>query len=55
MDVYWSIERCGWVPCKGPADPLATPWSLAAEPAIAPGPVPDMPLQRTDSAVPVER
>lgn len=45
MDVYWSIERCGWVPCRGPQDPLATPWSVpSAEPA--PGPVPDLPHQR---------
>lgn len=55
MDVYWSIERCGWVPCRGPADPLATPWSVAAEPEDEPGPVPDLPLQRDVPQVAAER
>jgi hypothetical protein len=54
MDVYWSIERCGWVPCRAPADPLATPWSVAAAPAPEPEPVPDLPHQRPTGPVPVE-
>ena len=49
MDVYWSIERCGWVPSRGPQDPLATPWSLASEPEQAPAP--DLPHQRVREAV----
>ena len=54
MDVYWSIERCGWVPCRGPVDPLATPWGLAATPAPEPDPVPDLPHQRAVRPAPVE-
>ena len=45
MDVYWSIERCRWVPSRPPQDPLATPWSVAQAPEDR-RPVPDLPLQR---------
>ena len=55
MDVYWSIERCGWVPSRGPAEPLATAWSMAAPPVPEPGPVPDLPLPRSEQPVPAER
>ena len=56
MDVYWSIERCGWVPSRGPQDPLATPWSLAAAPEPEAVPVPDLPVQReTAPGVPASR
>lgn len=51
MDVYWSIERCGWVPCRGPRDSLGTPWwRVEREPEREPepGPAPDVPLQRAD-------
>ncbi len=53
MDVYWSIEHCGWVPCRGPADPLATTWPVEAEPEAAP--VAEVPQQRVDTAVPADR
>ena len=53
MDVYWSVERCGWVPSRGPQDPLATPWSLPDTEA-EPGPVPDLPLQRAEQPAAVE-
>ena len=51
MDVYWSVERCGWVPCQGPAEPPATTWTVEAE-ALQVG---DLPQQRSDEPVPVER
>lgn len=53
MDVYWSIERCGWVPCTGSPDPLATTWPVTAEPEAPP--VPEVPQQRSDAQVPAER
>ena len=53
MDVYWSIERCGWAPCHGRHDALATPWSVRDdEPDL--GPVPDLPLQRDAAPAPAE-
>lgn len=27
MDVYWSVQLCGWTRCPAAPDPLATPWS----------------------------
>ena len=51
MDVYWSIEHCGWVPCTGPAEPQATTW-LVPQPEARP--VPDLPQQRLDEQVPAE-
>jgi hypothetical protein len=28
VDVYWSVQQCGWVPCPARPDPLTTPWSV---------------------------
>jgi hypothetical protein len=53
VDVYWSIERCGWVPCRGPADPVATTWPLEAEPEVAT--IPELPQQRSDAKAPADR
>ena len=50
MDVYWSIERCCWVPSRAPQDPLATPWSVASAPEDR-RPVAELPLQRVTTRV----
>ena len=53
MDVYWSIERCGWVPCHGAVEPVATTWER--DESRSPAPVPELPRQRADQQVPAER
>ena len=51
-DLYWSVQRCRWEPVGGPADALATPWSMfqAAQPEAAV----EVPQQRPAQAAPVE-
>jgi hypothetical protein len=53
MDVYWSIERCGWVPCDGRHDLIGTAWSVRDEDP-EPVPAPDLPLQREAAPAPAE-
>ena len=41
--MYWSVERCGWAPCRGGHEVVATPWHVedaAANAAAPPAPVP---------------
>jgi hypothetical protein len=38
-DMYWSIERCGWAPCRGGHEAVATTWDVddeGATPAVLP-------------------
>jgi hypothetical protein len=47
-DLYWSVQRCRWEPVGGPADALATPWSMfqAAQPEA------EVPQQREPAPAP---
>jgi hypothetical protein len=51
MDMYWSVERCGWEPCPQEASAV-TPWTgwLVAEPDAAP----ELPQQRTGETAVVD-
>ena len=42
--MYWSIERCGWAPCRGGHEVVATPWHVDEERT----PAPAVPQQRTE-------
>ena len=57
MDMYWSIDRCGWAPCEGRHDVVATPWSVRDdEPDDQPevDVVPDLPRPREAAPARVE-
>jgi hypothetical protein len=43
-DMYWSVEKCGWAPCRGGHEVVATPWDV--EDAVAPSP--PLPQQRVE-------
>jgi hypothetical protein len=49
MDVYWSIDVCGWVRCPAPPDALATPWARDEPQPQRLEPVPE---QRTGQTAP---
>jgi hypothetical protein len=44
-DMYWSIERCGWAPCRGGHQAVLTPWHAEEDPPVV---LPDVPQQRVD-------
>jgi hypothetical protein len=47
-DMYWSIERCGWVPCHGRHEAQATTWDAPEDD------LPVLPQQRVVEPAPAE-
>jgi len=49
--MFWSVEHCRWVPCKGASEVVATTWSASDDSEDVAAAPPALPEQRADQPV----